>query len=381
MPGYTLKIPAGERDGRLLRAEEVDSGLACGCRCPGCGDRLVARNRGNRRRSHFAHHKAPESRACYETALHKMAKQILLEARGLLLPAFSKPPVYDASGREYTFDECHAEPRLWAYHTAHEEMRRADLDGRTPDVVLIGPKPQRPLLVEVRVTHQVDEAKIELVRKRDEAMMEIDLSSLSDSDLESERLRQLVLAEPHNREWIHCPHWESRYLSLLARIQPDIDAAHEEFARQQAAETEELAKQDRERNYARTASMPESRQRKLAKMRLRDQCRIEELYARHFDEENPPGWLMDSDPDAWPFEAHPLLWQLAIYDKFIANKPVGTGFDIRTLVRWVRSTFGCDERLSGEAWVPDPARAVAALMARMRDTGVVRRGRDGWYQL
>lgn len=201
----TLKIPAGEREGRMLRAEEVASGLNCDCHCPGCGARLVARNRGTRRRPHFAHYQAPESRACFETVTHKLAKQVLLEARELLLPAFFKPPVHDLAGHAYPLEECHAEPRDWPYQTARDEVRLAELDGCTPDIVLHGLKPQRPLLVEVCVTHQVDDAKAKLVRERDMTMMEIDLSSLIDSDLGPERFRELVLSEPGNRKWIHCP--------------------------------------------------------------------------------------------------------------------------------------------------------------------------------
>lgn len=387
----TLKIPAGEREGRLLRAEEVAPGLACGCHCPGCGARLVARNRGKHRRPHFAHHQAPESRACFETALHKLAKQVLLEARELLLPAFAKPPVHDLAGHAYPLEECHAEPRGWAYHTARKEVRLAELDGRTPDIVLYGPQPQRPLLVEVRVTHQVDDAKAQLVRERDMAMIEIDLSSLVESDLEPDRFSALVLAEPGNRKWIHCPHREGLYRSLLARTQPRIEAANARFARQQAAEAERLASQEGELDYARTASRPENRQRKLAMMARRDQPRIRALYERYFDEETWPPWLMEVDPDAWAFEVHPLLWQLALYAEFVAGQPAGTRIGIGTLVSRVCETFGCDERLYwlavkrynghfvGEAWLPDPSSAVIALMNRMRDVGVVTGGRDGWY--
>lgn len=388
-----LKIPVGEREGRLHRAEEVASGLECGCHCPGCRAQLVARNLGKHRRPHFAHYQAPPARACLETTLHKLAKQVILEARELLLPAFSKPPVHDLAGHAYPLDACHAGPRRWAYHTAHAELRLDELDGCIPDVVLYGAQPQRPLLVEVRVTHPVDEAKAQLVRERDMAMIEIDLSDQIDCDFGHENFRELVLTEPANRTWVHCPHRERMYRTLLTQAQPRIEMANEVLARQRSEEAKRLADQEKELDYARTASRPEKRRQKLAMMANRDQPRIRELYGRYFDEGAPPFWLMDSDPDAWPFEAHPLLWQLALYDEFVAGQPPGSRLGIGTLVNWVRETFGCDERLYwlavkrynghlvSESWLPDPSRAVISLMDRMRDIGLVSGGRDGWYTI
>src|SRR5690606_13381933 len=38
-----LRVPFGERDGVLYSPAAVDGGLACGCRCPGCGRALLAK--------------------------------------------------------------------------------------------------------------------------------------------------------------------------------------------------------------------------------------------------------------------------------------------------------------------------------------------------
>ncbi|MCR5890395.1 hypothetical protein LRS06_21950 [Hymenobacter sp. J193] len=54
-----LYLPYGLRDGHLLHVLSVDNRLACGCTCPSCGARLVARNRGEKKAPHFAHYNAP----------------------------------------------------------------------------------------------------------------------------------------------------------------------------------------------------------------------------------------------------------------------------------------------------------------------------------
>jgi competence CoiA-like predicted nuclease len=76
-------------DGRLLHIDEVPSGLACNCGCPGCGRRMVAK-KGDVQAHHFAHHAQQDGRACVsagETALHKLAKKILDERLEIALPA------------------------------------------------------------------------------------------------------------------------------------------------------------------------------------------------------------------------------------------------------------------------------------------------------
>ena len=79
-------VDFGERQGRLLDITEVPSGLACGCVCPACGDRLIAR-KGKMRTHHFAHQAGTECTAGGETALHRMCKEILEEHPLLMLPA------------------------------------------------------------------------------------------------------------------------------------------------------------------------------------------------------------------------------------------------------------------------------------------------------
>ena len=47
-----LRLGYGLKEGKLLHISEVPRGLACGCVCPACGDRLVARQ-GPLREHHF----------------------------------------------------------------------------------------------------------------------------------------------------------------------------------------------------------------------------------------------------------------------------------------------------------------------------------------
>jgi hypothetical protein len=64
-----------DHTGRMRGIDEVEQGLACNCECPECGSPLIAR-KGAVRVHHFAH----QGESCTtgaETALHRMAKEIV----------------------------------------------------------------------------------------------------------------------------------------------------------------------------------------------------------------------------------------------------------------------------------------------------------------
>src|SRR3989338_3006834 len=79
------KIPFGLRDGRLFQPDSVSRGLSCNCVCPGCGSRLVAHH-GEKKVKYFAHYAKGECVRGYESAIHKAAKQILLEYKKIWVP-------------------------------------------------------------------------------------------------------------------------------------------------------------------------------------------------------------------------------------------------------------------------------------------------------
>src|SRR5690606_16981536 len=72
-------------DGRVLHISEVPSGLDCGCSCPGC-DRRLSAHKGDVLAHHFAHHDPTNCSGGRETALHKLAKQVIAEQGLVALP-------------------------------------------------------------------------------------------------------------------------------------------------------------------------------------------------------------------------------------------------------------------------------------------------------
>lgn len=82
----------GIRNNKLVHISEVEKGIKCDCTCPACKGRLIAK-KGNKVIHHFAHYNADECEYGYQTSLHLAAKEILLNAKEIFIPAlFLKIP-------------------------------------------------------------------------------------------------------------------------------------------------------------------------------------------------------------------------------------------------------------------------------------------------
>jgi hypothetical protein len=196
------RLPFGRRteDGRLVRATEVPSGRACGCACPACGTPLLAR-RGAVRAPHFAHDAERACAAAYETALHRLAKQLIADGHPVTLPAV----VAEHAGRRR---HLHPETSVRPARVTLE----AGLDGLRPDI--LAEVRGRPLLVEVAVTHRCGPGKVDLIRGRRLAAVEIDLSRVP-PDAPPEALEAAILRTAP-RHWLYNRHAEAAAAALRA---------------------------------------------------------------------------------------------------------------------------------------------------------------------
>ena len=72
-------------NGKLVSVEDVPAGLKCDCFCPACGEQLVAK-KGQKMTHHFAHKAGTNCAFGYQTSLHLLAKDILANARRMVIP-------------------------------------------------------------------------------------------------------------------------------------------------------------------------------------------------------------------------------------------------------------------------------------------------------
>lgn len=70
---------AVDSNGKLVHVDDVPKGKACGCFCPNCKGRLLARQ-GEKRKHHFSHLSGTECEHAYESMLHLLAKEKVQKA-------------------------------------------------------------------------------------------------------------------------------------------------------------------------------------------------------------------------------------------------------------------------------------------------------------
>jgi hypothetical protein len=202
----------------MVTPAEVPSGRACACTCPGCGIPLLAK-KGEQIVWHFAHDGQPCTGGT-ETAIHLMAKQIIMQERTILLPAVEVSlSATDAFGRVRTVTGSLAKPREKRYSIIELEATR---ENRRPDAVGIDDEGQEHY-IEVFVRHAVDAAKIQDMEERGCMCYEICLNDIS-AQTSIEQLRAAVVAAPERVRWISYPGMPALRVTLAAKLEKILDA-------------------------------------------------------------------------------------------------------------------------------------------------------------
>ena len=211
MATKSQKIPFGLKGQLMVSIAEVQSGLACGCHCPACGEPLIAR-KGSKNVHHFAHQGDADFPSALETSVHLMAKQIIAQQKRLTKPQLTlRERDTDSDGfptwQELTIPE--ANIRFSSVETEKEVTNlKIDAVGRNHRGT--------ELLIEFFVTHEVPEEKKEKIRGLGKSAIEIDLSDVSYSITEA-KLKDLIVESTKNKRWISGASYHSHREKLLAK--------------------------------------------------------------------------------------------------------------------------------------------------------------------
>ena len=395
----------------MLAPHQVEVGLACRCVCPGCGAPVMAKALDSPdRRPHFSHHGRQACAGGVESALHRMAKQIIADHRELLLPAWDgtpempNPPTRVNQAGETVAGVAVDLPARVAWLLAVSIEDRGVARDYRPDV--LARDDQGELLVEIRVSHRVDPLKQRRVQADGRRMLEIDLSALSLDGLDLAQLERAVLLEPSNRHWVSHPAaaeaWRTSWAnlkSLVSAMDRGIAASRREREQRDADlrnRLRDMHASDLEQ-LVRLAS-PEAREARLEALQARDAPLIAEALSQL------PAALHSAvlcpHMGDWAYSAAPALWKAIVVVERILPMQRGKTVNRTHLARWVREQFGVpaplwrlhqaqhgsDAGAAGLGWrplawfltdeenasIPDPEGAVAGLLARLAAEGVLR---------
>lgn len=186
-----LKIPYGLNSyGLIVHIDSVKNGIECECVCPDCKTSLIARNGGKKYIHHFAHVNTVSCNAG-ETILHILAKNIFKKSRKIHLPKLNYGENLIQNEYFYHYDQCILEEKV---------------DSIKPDLTLIDES--SVLYVEIKVTHAVDESKLNKIKELNIPVVEINLSSFIDKMFDinlNEILESSLVESLENKEWLFHP--------------------------------------------------------------------------------------------------------------------------------------------------------------------------------
>lgn len=205
-----VQLQFGVSNGKIVCISEIleeQRGLKCNCTCPGCGMPLQARL-GEKKQRHFAHSNTScDIVSAQQTALHMLAKEIIEEEKTLLLPgivikrsetSFRDSGNYIVSRLPSSLE--YRTPRKITCESVILEKRISDI---IPDIVIT--VAGKPCLVEIAVTHFVDDNKEEKIKKLGLPLLEIDISSLYGSGLDKAQIHDAIINKLENKRWVYNP--------------------------------------------------------------------------------------------------------------------------------------------------------------------------------
>ena len=164
----------------LVHVDDVPKGALCGCICPICEQPLYAR-KGQKYAHHFSHAYNHDCKGSDESLIHKMAKEVLLEAGRIMLPPSSgKFP----SGLVKLHQ---VEAEKWDEHYRIK-----------PDVVGIM-ETGETLLIEFYYSHKVGKKKQRLIIENHLKCLEVDLAF---QDFDKASLFDFITNSTEDREWV-----------------------------------------------------------------------------------------------------------------------------------------------------------------------------------
>lgn len=338
---FNLRVPFGQKDGRLYMPHQVERGLACECFCPECGSRLVS-NQGNHKRHYFSHHESRECEGGYETSVHLMAKQVVEDHRYIELPVFHKILSRKLPTGDLVEEEVLVLSKRLDFAFVGQEK---GLDGLKPDVIGISSDGQE-LLIEVYVTHAVSDEKCERYRNRN--LIELDLSQIPrDSVTNESAFCELVLSKC-DRLWHSCRLYKAEIALARQRLNTKARQLLTEHRAKLKREEEErqrqiqLDKQESQRQQEIKARKFALRQQYVPLIErlesARDKYRMP-VNAMPQNSENSPIRVEHTDRDDWIFMAPRSEWQEFIYDRFIRGKGYAT-LDTNEVKKAVVREFG-----------------------------------------
>lgn len=319
------KMSLGLREsGLVVHIRELDKtrdrGLKCCCKCAACGRGLVAKM-GDKRQHHFAHEGKSGCTRGDESALHLFAKEVFKNA----VPKQFKVP---EAGVAY-------EKERMTIHSAHdfpydEVALEQGIGDVVPDITLKS-EDAATMLIEIWVTHKVDEAKEAKLKSIGLPCIEIDLSAayrcLEVGGLDREGIKQLLInGEGKEKKWLWFPDRDKYEEALREKVRQAQE--QQRLAQERARLAQDLERnrqaaeilEEERRINERRALLDTASQRKNAALADHPMWKRNST-ALGIQRDNIPYYLNVPTTEEFIFTCHRTIWQSTLFISCILNQP------------------------------------------------------------
>lgn len=293
----------GERDNKIIHIDEItpsENGLKCNCICPSCGEKLKANTLGTHNKKYFSHKGNSNCINSFETTMHKFAKELIEKEKKIKIPKL----IYNKSFKEFEI----VKEQVIVFDNIELEKYLSDFDFK-PDI--ISSKNETSLIIEVAVTHKVDEEKRNKIIKSNISAIEIYLDKDEIFQLSKDELANKIINDTNNKRWI------------FNRL---------ENSKKKDIEDTLLAKKTLKRTETRSF----------------EEVEIERLQLKYkIDISNLPYILRSSKNDLFVFRYYTIktYWRLIVWDKFI-NKKYKKEITADDVDFWFHNTYNSKQDLS-----------------------------------
>jgi hypothetical protein len=342
-----VKLPFGLRDGEYLHIDQVDRGLRCNCRCPGCDAELVAK-KGDGTAHHFAHRAKSDCTYTPETALHDYSKRLIARQ-----PSFRTPNLHIVV-RDSSYGFILEDMIPGKQHSIKASAFEKSYEDIVPDVQL--QTDSGLIFVEIAVTHFVDQKKRSKLRRIGVPTIEINLSSVAmNSSLEA--IEHAVLQNASIRKWAYHPEELERQSRLWKELQEKITQYELEHWRNAPEESEiEADNMDEDDDYEGWDLLQKAVEQYDGDsihqwlQSIPPKKRAESYKSlSHLDKLTYHCFLLDRRPETLPlffnrreasgppFLCPSIIWRTAVFFRFVvANKHV---FGLSDVVQWCSNRY------------------------------------------
>ncbi|MEM5371635.1 competence protein CoiA family protein [Paraburkholderia azotifigens] len=343
--------------GHVVAARDLPKQAPSPFRCAAC-QKPVTLKQGKVRAWHFSHLPGSDCTKGFETALHLLAKQILVEHRHLRAPSLVS---VDETSLKQNITLCDEHVIHWAAAGETEKW----MDGIRPDFV--ADCGEQLLIVEVVVTHEHDDNKLAQLNRLAMPALEIDLSDVA-RDATTDMLTHRIIDTVEGKRWLFYPGWAAAQAVLADRRREEVARLREEEARRREEaearhreeeaqlaeeEAEMVAEYAKERAAARREHTAAMAQKVAARRRL-EQANERYRQATDADKRAYLAQKLGLPEDDWPelfgskvrwasaVKTHTRIWQADVFRRFIhrqRGKRAASELTVAGVAEWLTQRY------------------------------------------